>query len=451
MFLEELSEPEFAERLNGLVSPSEPVRTIQRLHGRGPQLKSVERALYANRRHVFIHGDRGVGKSSLAATAANQCQRSDARYLDVSCSPDATFTSMIASIASQALKGRTGTTSQKDTRETSWKWLKIVRTTDTTPNDLHQAIRGLTDAVEVLREVATLHSAKPVVVVDEFDRIASTDQRNLFADLLKHLGDKEVDVKFIFTGVGRSLEDLLGAHPSAIRQLETLELPRLSWEGRCEIVVEALNSFRVDIDRNLYLRIAAVSDGYPYYVHLLTEKLLWRLYDRKEVATKVLREDYENALGDAIASTSAELKRPYEAAVMDRSDDYEPVLWSTADSEYLHRFSRQMHSSYEYVLGQIGDGRAVLPYNKYSTRIRTLTRPGYGGILVHDSKRPGLYGYRENMLRGYVRMQAEAHGIRLAGYQKESEEPQRIHAPARASTGYRGPTTPREIHFGKGR
>ena len=125
-----------------------------------------------------------------------------------------------------------------------------------------------------------------------------------FADLLKHLGDKEVHIKFIFTGVGRSLDELLGAHQSAIRQLETIELPKLSWESRWEIVVEALKDFGVSIDRNIFLRIAAVSDGYPYYVHLITEKLLWRLYDRPDVVDNVLTADYEGALADAIESVS---------------------------------------------------------------------------------------------------------------------------------------------------
>ena len=39
-------------------------------------------------RNIFIFGERGVGKTSLAKTAANQYQSSDREFIDVSCAPD---------------------------------------------------------------------------------------------------------------------------------------------------------------------------------------------------------------------------------------------------------------------------------------------------------------------------------------------------------------------------
>eukprot|EP00952_Eustigmatos_sp_NYUAD-ZCMA_P006669 28607-Eustigmatos_ZCMA.PRE.1 len=104
-------------------------------------------------------------------------------------------------------------------------------------------------------------------------------ERSLFADLVKQLGDKKVNVTFFFTGVAPTLDHLLGAHPSAIRQFETIELEKLNWTARWDIAVNALAKFGVEIEDNIRIRIAAVSDGYPAYVHLITEKLLWRLWD----------------------------------------------------------------------------------------------------------------------------------------------------------------------------
>jgi len=46
-------------------------------------------------------------------------------------------------------------------------------------------------------------------------------------------------------------------------------------------------------------------------------------------------------------------KAPYESAISQRSGDYEEVLWSTADSEWLDRYLKDMYSSYEYVMKQI--------------------------------------------------------------------------------------------------
>ena len=116
--------------------------------------------------------------------------------------------------------------------------------------------------MEILNQIADMHSEKPVVVIDEFDAIASAEERNKFAALLKQMGDRSVNVKFIFTGIANTLDELLGAHQSAYRQLETVELPRLGWNARREIVLSAVSNFGLDIDNNVNWRIAMISDGY---------------------------------------------------------------------------------------------------------------------------------------------------------------------------------------------
>jgi len=70
----------FGIRLNEVLFASQPIQSIEHLYGRAPELDRIEKALFAPGRHIFIYGDRGVGKSSLAATAANQYQDSTASY-----------------------------------------------------------------------------------------------------------------------------------------------------------------------------------------------------------------------------------------------------------------------------------------------------------------------------------------------------------------------------------
>jgi len=325
---------QFGERLNALVSPAQPIGSIEQLFGRATELDRIEKALYAPGRHVFVYGDRGVGKSSVAATAANQYQSADSNYIDVSCAPDATLKSIVANIAYQAIRvSRIRSVTQQNKRSLNLRYLSTESNESISNKNLYDEIHTLADAAEILKEVSDIHSERPIVVLDEFDRIDSEKERSLFADLLKHLGDKKIPIKFIFTGVAKSLSNLLGAHESAIRQLETIELPKLSWDARWDIVLHAAKYFGVSVDTNIYVRIAAVSDGYPYYVHLITEKLLWRLFDDREIVNEATKDHYNAALRDAIDSISAELKQPYELAVDQRSGDYEEVLWSTADSD----------------------------------------------------------------------------------------------------------------------
>ncbi|HYC45664.1 MAG TPA: ATP-binding protein [Burkholderiales bacterium] len=441
----------FGDKLYHFVFPAQPVASIEHLHGREQELERISRALMAPGRHVFIFGDRGVGKSSLAATAAAQHQSSDASYIDVSGSPDSTLKSVIANVVYQAVNAsRIKKTKTSETIAFESKWAKLGSSRETALHDLQEQIGTIVDAVEMLREVAPLHSANPVVVVDEFDRIQSTEERGRFADLIKQLGDKRIPIHFIFTGVAKTIEDLLGAHASAVRQFETVELPRLNWRGRWEIALAATSAFGVRLDREIYLRIAAVSDGFPYYVHLITEKMLWRVFDDPQVVTEITWQHYDDGLQQAITGIDAELRRPYEMAVNQRrGDDYEEVLWSSADSDYLQRFVKDMYSSYEYVMEQRPD-RTKLDADRYGARVRQLRNPSCGAILVSDAAKPGLYTYREKMLRGFVRMQAEANGIELLGERARAPRPV-MHVPSSVTRGYHASRPPKGVHMGRRR
>ncbi|WP_454722646.1 AAA family ATPase [Delftia acidovorans] len=436
-------EQEFGKEMASLLSPSQPIQSIEFLQGRAKEIERIDRALYAPGRHIFIYGDRGIGKSSLAAAAAAQIQSSDSSYIDVSCSTDSTFRSVIANIGTQAIHlSRLRKTKITTTSGIELKFLRASLSHEVTDIDLLDVIRTVGDAVEVLREVSSIHSNKPVIVVDEFDRMVDAKERALFADLVKQLGDKKINVTFFFTGVAPTLDALLGAHPSAIRQFETIELEKLNWTARWNITVNALNRFGVEIEDNIRIRIAAVSDGYPYYVHLITEKLLWRLFDDPEDITNVDWKHYNDAISEAIKSINAELKRPYEHAINQRTEDVEEVLWAAADSEYLDRDFQQIFSSYQFVVRQ-RPGRTAMSYKQFTNVINRLKQKSYGEIIVPSRfERRGWVTYRESMLRGYARMRAEAKEIKLVG---EQEAPRQVMRVSGGSSRTFGPSIPKGV------
>lgn len=437
----------FGTEMASLVSPARPIQSIEFLRGRAKELERINRALFAPGRHIFIYGDRGIGKSSLAAAAAAQAQSADSPYIDVSCSTDSSFRSVIANIGSQAVRlSRIHKTKRTLSAGLELRFLRVSATEEVTENDLYEVIRTVGDAVEILREVAAVHSARPVVVVDEFDRMVDERERSLFSDLVKQLGDKKINVTFFFTGVAPTLDQLLGAHPSAIRQFETIELEKLNWTARWDITVNALAKFGVEIEDNIRIRIAAVSDGYPAYVHLITEKLLWRLWDAPTIVTNVDWDHYNGAIQDAIVSVNAELKRPYEQAVNQRTEDFEEVLWAAADSEYLDRDLRQIFSSYTYVMRQ-RPGRVAMDYKQFTATLNKLKTKSCGEIIVASRfDRRGWVAYRESMLRGYSRMRAESRSIKLVG---EQEAPRQVmHAPGGGGRSF-GPSIPKGVHTGR--
>ena len=437
---------EFGEKLNKVLSPSHPVNSIERLHGRERELETIERALFLTGTHIFIHGDRGVGKSSLGATAAFQYQSSDRSPVIVGGSVDDTFRTVIANIANQALaRNRLENVKSQAMFELEWRGIKWTEGQEISTRDIASQIESVSDAIELLKQVAARIAGKPVVVIDEFDAIASETERNKFASLLKLLGDQQVNLKFIFTAVGTTLDELLGAHQSAYRQLECIPLDRLGWDGRRDIVKKAVGAFGLEVDDNVNWRIAAVSDGYPYYVHLITNKMLWAAFSSDEPVGKVGWEHYHEGLQAAIQAISAELRKPYDKAVLHRDKEYEDIVWSTADGEELFRGLAAMYDSYRLVMQQ-RPNRPVLDKQKYAEYIRKLKTSAYGPVLQQLQGRVGWYTYKEKMLRGYVRMQADANQVELVG---DFHIPkQQMHVPINARVGYRGSSVPRGVKLG---
>ncbi|MGJ4929190.1 hypothetical protein ACQR1I_04150 [Bradyrhizobium sp. HKCCYLS2038] len=71
----------FGARLDAVLSPARAIKSHEFLQGRDGQLTEVRQALSMQGRHVFIHGFRGVGKTSLAYTDANLIQSSEIRII----------------------------------------------------------------------------------------------------------------------------------------------------------------------------------------------------------------------------------------------------------------------------------------------------------------------------------------------------------------------------------
>jgi uncharacterized protein len=99
-----------------------------------------------------------------------------------------------------------------------------------------------------------------------------------------------------------------------------------------------------------------------------------------------------------------------------------------------------MAPSLARVCGKFDPGRGTLLTNG---KLKGAT---YGAVLTQLEGRQGLYTYTEKMLRGYVRMQAEANGTALSGEQPARKQAMHV---GNARSGYRGPSIPRGVRTGQ--
>jgi hypothetical protein len=249
----------------------------------------------------------------------------------------------------------------------------------------------------------------PAIVIDEFERIQDAAERMLFADFIKQIGDQSIPIKLIFCGVGSSLGDLLDSHHSCYRYLTAVGLERLKVGPCLEIIQGASDALHVSIEDNTRIRIAQTSDGFPHYVHLLTENSLWCIFEDPQTIAISEPRHYSGAVTAAVIDIEPHLKGIYENATLKYKSDYEVVLWALADHDSLKRRSIDIYGSYKRIV--LSRGETPLDRERFTQRINTLKRPTHASIL--KASRQGWYEFSEAVVRGYVRLRAEAQGIEL--------------------------------------
>lgn len=447
MSIREYDKKRFTDQLNIYLSASRPIKSIEHLFGREKEKEIIEEALSADGRHVFLFGDRGVGKSSLAASTAALHQSSDSEFIQIGCGPDTEFYKTIEQLADRVIKKANGKRIYNTTHSLDLKCYKVkvqsIEREINIPN-----INSMYAAVEAMEDVCNAHSETPVIVIDEFDQIESSDERKLFSIFIKDIGDRGVNIKFIFTGVGLSLKNLLGDHASSFRQLHTIPVDRLNWTAREEIARSAVESYNLTVEDQVIYLIAKISNGFPYFVHLLTEKILWSAFSREEVIEHVSLEIFDEAMKKAISSINMQLQTKYDQATIRKSFDYTEILWACADSESSPRMVDGIFNSYLRINIQLygrnpTEKKMPLSRENFRTKLGMFKQEKFGSILENPTSKAGYYAFKENILKGYIAMRAYELGVELQG-----DVPDEPKAPTALARNRRPGAAPKDNSFG---
>jgi len=407
-----LDDERFKELVREALTPAKAISDPANLHGRTAKLRQIEKAFNATGRHISIFGDRGVGKTSLALSAAVMHQSSDNNPIIVACDQQASFSQLVLDIGRACLPPNE--VIQKKTRSEGLKInlpFAAYNNQITLENGEIPKIKSINDAVQILKWVCCFHSKSPVVIVDEFDQLSNNVDKKFFADLVKQLSDQEIGLRIIFCGIGSSHEELIGIHMSTGRYLLPVELDRLTHDARWGIIDAAARKLNVTVPEETNIRIGHLSDGFPYYVHLMGESMFWAMFEDNLEHTVCNIDHFDKGVKEALQSAETALKIAYDKATQKYSDDYQEVLWAVADSKILRRqISEIYENSYLSIMDQRPE-RPELSKHRFNTRLYNLARESHGRILGRTGA--GWYQFRENVLRGYVRLKAEEQGIRV--------------------------------------
>jgi Cdc6-like AAA superfamily ATPase len=182
-------------------TPGAPIDKKELFAGRVKQIKRVVETIPSPGRHPMVFGQRGVGKTSLANILSELLP--DIWTVKVNCDSTDTF----ASIWNRVLQ------------KASIRFKKQAFGFSREDVESHNCLRdyvghdGPVAPGEVSDVLGTVQS-RAVFVLDEFDRISEDVAKAHMADLIKAVSDNARSVTVVIVGVGTSISELIGEHPS---------------------------------------------------------------------------------------------------------------------------------------------------------------------------------------------------------------------------------------------
>jgi hypothetical protein len=254
--------------LQSIFRPAAPIDDRRMFLGRDAQLSRTLAAVQTVGQHAVVYGERGVGKTSLAYMARDAFVDANGVALAVrlACSAGDTFSTVWKKFVPRTLQALDLWPDQaaRDLLvETIDRVEDLIGMDDATPDSTARALHLLSSRLPLM------------IVVDEFDRIGDPDEARMFADLIKTMSDDLVGCSLVIVGVADDVDSLIAGHRSVERAIRQVFMPRMTMDELTSIVTEGVREFheRAAVDLHISdkakLAIARLSQGFPYYTHLL--------------------------------------------------------------------------------------------------------------------------------------------------------------------------------------
>lgn len=391
--------------LSGIFKPSAPTDDRNLFRGRSHQLSSLVSALQEQGQHAIVFGERGVGKTSLA-------------YMGME---------VFSAQAPLGLRVRLACGADDDFG-TVWKKLvpRLQQALDLADEAVRAAMAEPLDRVEDLfmdmpspetvgRALNLLSAKTPLfVVVDEFDRINGYQHSDQFADLIKQISDDLVPCTVCIVGVADDVSGLMAGHASVDRSLRQIAMPRMTPAELSEVVAKGFQAFEerstyaLAISSEAVAAIANLSQGFPYYTHLLSSSVGKEaiLQGRSEISFNDVFTALIQAKDDAEPSIKDSYYKATIAARSDATFDRTLLACALARPDHLGYFTASdVRPALEAIL-QVP--RRNSDFNAHLKRFSG--EPPY--ILESTAvTRTPRYRFRNPLMKPYVLMQGLASGL----------------------------------------
>ncbi len=272
-------------RLRDAFTPSHPVAHAQKFAGRRDLLGQLIHLIEDQQLHVVLYGDRGIGKTSILRIVANLARDAEYHVSYASCGSDTSFDSLFRQFARElSLLFHADYPPTHEDVEAGRNFADLMGTKDLTVAD----VTALFEKVQ---------GTQVLLIVDEFDRVASLRMREQIAEVIKNLSDRGAPIQFFIAGVASNLTALVSHIPSIRRNLIGLPVSPLDEEETAQILEAGARQSGLGFEKGATEDIGVLSRGLPYLAQLLGLHASFNA--AKRGADAVAREDVAFAAGRA--------------------------------------------------------------------------------------------------------------------------------------------------------
>lgn len=313
-------------RMRSAFTPSQPVSDLRMFAGRQDLLRSIIRAIETQHLHVVLYGDRGIGKTSTLHVLTELAIRAGYLVRYASSGENSDFDEIFRSVLSEVpLLYHSDFDPATGQSEGSSTFSSMLPTTPLTVAD-------------VTRIMGKLTGTRLLVILDEFDRCASTSFRRSMAELIKNLSDRSLPVQIVIGGVAANLSELLEYLPSIRRNVIGLPMPSMTPEELREIVQIGSALSGLPYAPDAIALIAESANGSPYLGSLLGQHAGVAALDRR--GGTVERADVDTAIALALREMELRISTESLHAIRDVTDPELRSLLVTLASETLTTMGR---------------------------------------------------------------------------------------------------------------
>jgi Cdc6-like AAA superfamily ATPase len=403
--------------LNTVFRPSAPVDSQDLFSGRIDQLASVQDAVGAVGQHAVIFGERGVGKTSVAATCVAIARHGGRMAMRINCDQGDNFYTLWQKVIDEFAVAVNS--AREDLRPSLTKAVEAATEVlsfgeDIGPNRVRVALRNITSVAPV------------VIFFDEFDQICDDGTLSLVSNTIKLLSDQVENVTLIPVGVSENVGDLIASHISIQRNLVQVRMPRMSRDEIEGILDNGLSKLGMTIDESGRRFVRIVPRGLPQYAHLLAQEGARHALLLKEAT--ITFKDVFQGMKVGLRKLDHTLASAFdEATYTARRSNYADVLYACVwgrpgDDGYFSPAS--IREPYSMIVGKSRD------IDSYNPQLKTLSE-GRGQILHRKGPlRSRRYRFSDPLMEPYVLLRGIAAGridprrmLRSDGDPSEPEQP----------------------------